>query len=39
MISGGLIDTVDHRFLCSRLSIRFGICDMALDWIDLFLLI
>ena len=26
-------DTVDHRLLCSRLSIRFGICDMALDWI------
>lgn len=26
-------DTVDPRLLCSRLSIRFGICDMALDWI------
>ena len=26
-------DTVDHRLLCSRLSIRFGIGDMALDWI------
>ena len=26
-------DTVDHRLLCSRLSTRFGICDMALDWL------
>ena len=28
-----VFDTVDHRLLCSRLSIRFGISDMALDWI------
>ena len=26
-------DTVDHRLLCSRLLIRFSICDVALDWI------
>ena len=30
-------DTVDHRLLCSRLSIRFGICDVALDWIYFYL--
>ena len=33
MPSRELIKSVDHRLLCSRLSIRFGICDMALDWI------
>ena len=25
-------DTVDHSLLLSRLSTRFGICDLALDW-------
>ena len=30
-------DSVELRLLCSRLSIRFGICDMALDWIYFYL--
>ena len=30
-------DTVDHSLLLSRLSTRFGICDLALDWFCLYL--
>ena len=30
-------DTVDHFFLLSRLSARFGICDLALNWLRSYL--
>ena len=32
-----VFDTVDHFFLFSRLSARFGICDHALNWLHSYL--